>query len=628
MPTTDSEPGDRAPVQAAPEEGAGRESGERYRFAFSWEGPYGHAVHLVEDHAPSGLVLDLGCGYAAIAEALTEAGRVYVGSDRDTEAVKDLVSRGFEGHVVDLATSDGLAERLVDLLSGRPLGAVLLLDILEHLPEPTDVLAELSELFRSVREDGTTAPVLVTSIPNVAHFDLAAKLLGGRWDVTPTGLLDRTHLQLYTESRVDAELGRFGWHECGRSDVVLERSDQWFPIDHPFLVEGGTVHDHLWALRSAADRQMVVNQFVRAYRFAPTPSLQASSPDGPGDELEGAPFLTVLTRTQGTRLSMLAESLTCLAAQTTADLEVIVLVHSDRVDVVESCRAVVASFEGCFAARVRVEQVRGGSRAAPLNAGLALARGRYIAFLDDDDLVTADWAERFAEATARAPGKLVRSVCHARHVRQAAASEAAMGTTPVTLTRPVGEFGQRFDAVLHLAVNLTPILSFALPRALVTELGLSFDDQLAVCEDWDMLLRTALLVGVEDTGQITSIYQRWDDEGTTTTEAGSEVWSAAHAQMLSALDAAPLLLPPGSASTVAHLVGDPGVAVLRDAESADRGRRRVDAEQLRLRFAELEERLAEAELARDEMLHSEFWRMTAPLRALVTRLRRRRAKGV
>jgi hypothetical protein len=98
--------------------------------------------------------------------------------------------------------------------------------------------------------------------------------------------------------------------------------------------------------------------------------------------------------------------------------------------------------------------------------------------------------------------------------------------------------------------------------------------------------------------------------------------------MLSALDAAPLLLPTGSASTVAHLVGDPGVAVLRDAESADRGRRRVDEEQLRLRFAELEARLAEAELARDEMLHSEFWRMTAPLRTLVTRLRRRRAKGL
>ncbi|MGO9557487.1 MAG: glycosyltransferase [Acidimicrobiales bacterium] len=610
MPTTDSEPG-----------------GERYRFAFSWEGPYGHAVHLVERHAPAGLVLDLGCGYAAIAEALADRGRAYVGGDRDTDAVKDLISRGFEGHVVDLAASDGLAEHLADLLSGRAIGALLLLDILEHLAEPASVLAELSELFRVVGNGQAAPPVLVTSIPNVAHFDLAAKLLAGRWDVTPTGLLDRTHLQMFTESRVDAELGRFGWRECGREDVILERSDQWFPLDHPFLVEGGTVHDHLWALRAAADPQIVVNQFVRAYSFAPAASPRDSSPQEPRDEGDGAPFLSVLTRTQGIRLSMLAESLTCLAAQTRADLEVVVLVHSDCDELVDSCRAVVESFEEGFVARVRVEQVRGGSRAAPLNAGLALARGRYVAFLDDDDLVTADWAERFAEAAARAPGKLVRSVCHARHVRQAAPEETAMGTTPVTLTRPVGEFGKRFDAVLHLAVNLTPILSFAVPRALVTELGLAFDDRLAVCEDWDLLLRAALLVGVEDTGQITSIYQRWDDEGTTTAEAGSEVWSAAHARMLAALDSAPLLLPPGSASTVAHLVGDPGVAVLRDAEGAARERRGVEAEQLRLRFAELEARLAEAEHARDEMLQSEFWRMTAPVRALVTRLRRGREKG-
>jgi len=370
MPSTASEPG-----EAAARESVGPEQVPTYRFSFSWEGPYGHAVRLVESHVRRGLVLDLGCGYAAVGEVLRDAGWEYVGGDRDVDAVADVVSRGLEGHVVDLATGEGLAGRLADLIAGRPVGAVLMLDIIEHLPDPSAVLRELAELSWSLAAAGGDAPVLVTSIPNVAHFDLAAKLVGGRWDVTPSGLLDRTHLQMFTEQRVVSDLERFGWQECGRDDVVMERSDQWFPLDHPFLVEGGPVHDHLRSLRSAADPNMAVNQFVRAYRLGgrpPTSDRHLPKPAAEGAPTEGTavdpPLLSVLTRTEGTRPSMLAEALTCLAAQTLEDLEVIVLVHGDDPGALESSGAVVSSFEEGFASRVRVEQVRGGSRAAPLNA--------------------------------------------------------------------------------------------------------------------------------------------------------------------------------------------------------------------------------------------------------------------
>ena len=138
----------------------------------------------------------------------------------------------------------------------------MMLDIIEHLPDPYVVLRGIAELSWLLAADGSDAPVLVTSIPNVAHLDLAAKLVGGRWDVTPSGLLDRTHLQMFTEQRVTTDLGRFGWQECGRDDVIMEHSDQWFPLDHPLLVEGGPVHDHLRSLRSSADPNLAVNQFV------------------------------------------------------------------------------------------------------------------------------------------------------------------------------------------------------------------------------------------------------------------------------------------------------------------------------------------------------------------------------
>ena len=653
MPGTASEPG----------EDASRESSEpkhaaTYRFSFSWEGPYGHAVRLVERHAQRGVVLDLGCGYAAVGEALRDAGWDYVGGDRDVDAVADVVSRGLEGHVVDLAMGDGLAGALADLIAGRRVGAVMMLDIIEHLPDPPAVLRELAELSRSLA-DGDGAPILVTSIPNVAHFDLAAKLLAGRWDVTPSGLLDRTHLQMFTEQRVGTELSRFGWQECGRDDFVMERSDQWFPLDHPFLVEGGVVHDHLRSLRSAADPNMTVNQFVRAYRLVELLSASDSESRLPVSDVQpaelsvtDAAFLSVLTRTEGTRRAMLGEALTCLAAQSFEDLEVIVLVHGDDAGVLESSRAVVGSFEESFASRVRVEQVQGGSRATLLNAGLAVARGRYVAFLDDDDLVTADWAERFAEGAARAPGKLVRSVCFARHVRGRAPEEEAMGASPVTLTKPLSEFGERFDAISSLAMDTTPISSFALPRSLVTELHFRFDEQLAVCAEWDFLVRAASVVGVEDTGHVTSIQLRWDGTGTTAEAVPPDVREGQYLRMFAGLDARPLLLPPGSASQLAYLAGNEGLARAREARRAEldraldevRGALAVTQETLRLevdrlraesaqteelvlQVARLEDRARQAEHARDEMLASEFWRLTAPLRALLTLIRGGRRRG-
>ena len=634
MPSTDSEPS-----EAEARESTGPEHVPTYRFSFSWDGPYGHAVRLVESHGHRGVVLDLGCGYAAVGEVLRDAGWQYVGGDRDADAVADIVSRGLEGHVVDLAAGEGLAGRLTDLIAGRRVGAVMMLDIIEHLPDPNAVLGALAELSWSLATDGVDAPVLVTSIPNVAHFDLAAKLVGGRWDVTPSGLLDRTHLQMFTEQRVIAELAWFGWQECGRDDVIMEHSDQWFPPDHPFLVEGGPVHDHLRSLRSAADPNMAVNQFVRAYRLVEGPSVSDRHSPMPatavvpvGDPAVGTPFLSVLTRTTGTNPSMLAEALTCLAAQTLKDIEVIVLVHGEDDGAFESSGSVAASFEEGFASRVRLEQVRGGSWAAPFNLGLELARGRYVAFLDEGDLVTADWAERFAEGAARAPGKLVRSVCFARHARRRAPAEEVMGTLPVTLTKPLAEFGQRFDGLSSLAMDATPISSFAMPRSLVTELHIAFDEQLAYYAQWDFLVRAALVVGVEDTGHVTSIKLRWDDTDSTPGAVPPEAREREYVTMFARLDATPLLLPAGSATELSLLGGNEGLAKAFESDRAEleemRGALAEARETLRretlgmqAHVAYLERRAQQAERARDELLTSEFWRLTAPLRALVTRIR-------
>ena len=195
-------------------------------------------------------------------------------------------------------------------------------------------------------------------------------------------------------------------------------------------------------------------------------------------------------------------------------------------------------------------------------------------------------------------------------------------------------------------MNATPLSSFALPRSLVTELQFRFDEQLEAGEDWDFVLRAALVLGVEDTGYVTSIHQRWADSDEKTATEAPGIGDAVRAEILSRLDSAPLLLPPGSATKLARLSDGIGPVRTHDDQGADLecaldearlalvesretlqfaedrlGGESAQTEDLLIVIDQLERRARQAERTQTELLASEFWRMTAPLRALVTLIR-------
>ena len=97
------------------------------------------------------------------------------------------------------------------------------------------------------------------------------------------------------------------------------------------------------------------------------------------------PFLSVITRTQGRRPHTLMETLANLAAQTDQDFELLLMAH--RVDSAgqASLQAALAALPETARFRRRLISVHGGTRTAPLNAGLDAAAGTYAAVLDDDD---------------------------------------------------------------------------------------------------------------------------------------------------------------------------------------------------------------------------------------------------
>jgi glycosyltransferase involved in cell wall biosynthesis len=556
----------------------------KYDFEYEPGSSYAQLVALLDEHAPRGLVIDLGCGAGQIAAPLGALGFEYAGGDVDDDALEALAERGIEGHRVDLTDLAVLPDAVRSVAGGRPVVAITMLDVLEHLPDPHRALTALGEALRAV-----DAELLGLSVPNVAHADLAAQLLMGRWEVTDTGLLDRTHLSLFTDRRLAGELEQCGYATVARNDVVLPVSDQHQPADAPALDPNTPLGSALRGWRSSAD------EFGDTYQFIGLYQLGAVTNARPKSSAERRPFATVVVRTLGTRPT-LEEALTSLAAQTVDDFEVLVVVNTTDPAAIARVDETLSWFAPDFRGRVERVVCESPSRSAPLNLGLDRARGRYLTFLDDDDVVLAQWMETFTRGL-EFPGHIVRSVCYGQdfaHEPDTSSEQFQPVAAPVS-------FPPSFDYIDHLVESGTPFCSVALPVAALRAHRIRFDESLDVSEDYDVLIRASQLCGVLDTGVATSLYRRWQRLIGTTSDITYDMWDRTHKAVLAKLDAQPLLLPRHSATRVRMLEHD---------------YHRVDQrmEQLRGRIDELEREAAGLRHQVDAYERSRFWKLTKPLR--------------
>ena len=142
-------------------------------------------------------VLDVGCSSGYLARPLTERGCAVVGIELDekaAEAAREVCSKVLVGDVetMELPFPEGSFD------------VVLCGDLIEHLRAPERFLARVRPLLR---DDGR----LVLTTPNVANWAMRLGLLAGRWRYTERGILDRTHLHLFTRGTLVETLESAGY---------------------------------------------------------------------------------------------------------------------------------------------------------------------------------------------------------------------------------------------------------------------------------------------------------------------------------------------------------------------------------------------------------------------------------
>jgi 2-polyprenyl-3-methyl-5-hydroxy-6-metoxy-1,4-benzoquinol methylase len=153
-------------------------------------------------------VLDIGCGEGFFAAELARSGNRVTGVDDRVTPANPVFERYFS------ADLDGGIAPVVEELQGQRFDRVLLLDVLEHLKSPEQILRQAHAVLK---REGS----LIVSIPNVANIVVRLMLLFGQFNYQQRGLLDRTHLRFFTRKTARRLLEDNGYSiEAERETVI------------------------------------------------------------------------------------------------------------------------------------------------------------------------------------------------------------------------------------------------------------------------------------------------------------------------------------------------------------------------------------------------------------------------
>lgn len=224
-------------------------------------------------------ILDIGCGAGATGKLIKEkfpACRIY-GVELTPEAAK-VASQTYDQVII--GNVEGEEWLTSDLPIGR-IDTVLLLDVLEHLYNPWQFLAELK---KRLPDDCR----LVASIPNAFNIQLLDELASGHWQYGPWGLLDITHIRFFTEAEMIRLFHDTGFSVAHIGDIphpesmlpqVVEHSDHQVATSNVTVrnLDAKTSNDLL-----VIQKVLIVENRLAVPDTRPVPSLEIGHRSAPG----------------------------------------------------------------------------------------------------------------------------------------------------------------------------------------------------------------------------------------------------------------------------------------------------------------------------------------------------------
>ncbi|MGE5799190.1 MAG: glycosyltransferase, partial [Syntrophaceae bacterium] len=210
------------------------------------------------------------------------------------------------------------------------------------------------------------------------------------------------------------------------------------------------------------------------------------------------PLVSVIVPTYN-RPDQLVAALKSILAQTYRNVEIIV---------VNDCGTDVEPRISSLNQDRSITYVKHGKNrglAAARNTGIKVARGKYIAYLDDDDLFYPPHVETLVRALESGEYKVAYTDAYRAH------QEKRNGEYAVTKRDVPYSFDFDYDRIL--TTNFIPVLCFMHERACVEETGL-FDESLKRLEDWDMWIRMSRKFKFAHIKELTCEFS-WRTDGTT-----------------------------------------------------------------------------------------------------------------
>ncbi len=165
----------------------------------------GSHMQIVSAIRAGSRVLDLGCSQGLLARPLLEKNVRVTGVD--VGPGERLARELAEYHQRDL-------EQPLDIPCEREFDYVVCADVIEHLRNRT-------QLLRSARRYLKPEGRLVISTPNIALWFYRLSLLVGRFEYGPRGVLDETHVHLFTGATFRREVEKAGFEILRRRVTAL-----------------------------------------------------------------------------------------------------------------------------------------------------------------------------------------------------------------------------------------------------------------------------------------------------------------------------------------------------------------------------------------------------------------------